>query len=107
AARLGGDEFVVVVDPMPSSPSGLEHLVGRLQASLSAPYMILGHEVSISASIGIVTSPMGYSRAEDILRDADMAMYSAKKAERGSHALFRPELHDAAQSGCWPKPVPS
>jgi diguanylate cyclase (GGDEF)-like protein/PAS domain S-box-containing protein len=95
--RTGGDEFVVLVNPLPEDPADLEKLTKRVQQQLAAPYMIDGHEVSISASVGVVTSTMRYSRTEDILRDADVAMYSAKQTERGSCAVFTAPMRKAVR----------
>ncbi|MCC5378438.1 diguanylate cyclase, partial [Staphylococcus aureus] len=54
------------------------------------------HEVSVTASVGIATSETGYTDAEDVLRAADIAMYHAKEAERGTASLFDPAMHARA-----------
>ncbi|HUC15142.1 MAG TPA: GGDEF domain-containing protein, partial [Acidimicrobiales bacterium] len=93
--RFGGDEFAVLLDSVKS----MEHvrtIAKRLQAKLSAPYGIEGHEVRVSATIGIASSTAGYQTPEDMIRDADAAMYSAKPGERGSPVNFaRPKLDKA------------
>ena len=96
-SRRGGDEFVILVNPTPPGPMGLENMVSRLQAEISAPYAIEGQEVCVSASVGVVTSAIDYSSTEDILRDADLAMYRAKQSERGSCAMFSATMRSAVQ----------
>jgi diguanylate cyclase (GGDEF)-like protein len=95
AARLGGDEFVVLLDEV----RGIEEatsLAKRLQERLAAPHRIGSHEVTSSASIGIVTSAGRYERADDILRDADTAMYRAKINGRAHHVVFDGAMHEEA-----------
>jgi diguanylate cyclase (GGDEF)-like protein len=93
AARLGGDEFVVLLDSV--GDAGQAGLVAdRVLGVLGAPYQIGGHEVVITASIGIVTSAYGHRRAEDVLRDADTAMYEAKLAGRGRALVFDGSMRD-------------
>jgi len=94
AARFGGDEFAVLL-------LGLRHedllsVVARIQRSIAAPLVLGEHEVSITASLGIATSETGYDCAEDVLRDADIAMYHAKESERGTVCVFDPVMHTAA-----------
>ena len=98
AGRVGGDEFVVVVNPLPAQPEDLEKLVVRLQQQVAAPYLIDGHEANVSASVGVLKSTTTkYGRTEDVLRDADVAMYSAKQAERGSYAVFEAPMRKAVK----------
>ena len=94
AARFGGDEFAVLL-------YGLKHeavlsVVERLQERVAVPVMLANHEVSVTASVGIATSATGYTSAEDVLRDADIAMYHAKDSERGSACVFDPVMHSKA-----------
>ncbi|WP_162520678.1 putative bifunctional diguanylate cyclase/phosphodiesterase [Pseudaquabacterium pictum] len=91
-ARLGGDEFaVLMVDPaLPDAPITL---AGRLQEALRAPLRVSGTELATSASIGITSSALPYDRPEDVLRDADIAMYRAKANGKARHAVFDAELH--------------
>jgi GGDEF domain-containing protein len=70
-------------------------LAERLQAALSEPYRLGGIEVNSSASIGITLSTVGYQTADEVLRDADIAMYRAKAAGGGQHAMF----HSAPRTG--------
>lgn len=77
-ARLGGDEFAVLLDNVPDKEHAII-AVKRLQKQLSAPFMVEGRKVFIGASIGITFSSMGYRQPEAALKDADIAMYHAKK----------------------------
>lgn len=96
AARFGGDEFAVLLtDPVPDE---LLVVAERLQQRISAPVMLGDTEVSVTASIGIAVSETGYLEAEDVLRDADIAMYHAKDVERGTASLFDPAMHRRAVS---------
>ncbi|WP_121969572.1 EAL domain-containing protein [Leptolyngbya sp. BC1307] len=77
-ARLGGDEFAVLLDDIPNEAHAIT-AVKRLQEQLQQPFLIEGQKVFISASIGITFSHSGYYQPEAALRDADTAMYQAKK----------------------------
>ena len=94
AARLGGDEFVVLLDDL--RDADLQDIVERLQQTLLAPYHLNELEVCLTVSIGIVASDASYERPQDILRDADTAMYHAKAAGRARHALFDARMHEEA-----------
>jgi diguanylate cyclase (GGDEF)-like protein len=94
AARFGGDEFAVLLHDV--EPNAIRPIVERMQASLSAPMELDGHEVAVTASVGIATSDGAYSNAEDVLRDADIAMYHAKSHNRGSFAMFDVSMHATA-----------
>src|SRR5450759_2854953 len=94
AARFGGDEFALLLtDPVPDD---LLVVARRIQDRVSAPVLLGGQEVSITASIGIAASETPYACAEDVLRDADIAMYQAKESERGTACLFDPGMHERA-----------
>jgi diguanylate cyclase (GGDEF)-like protein/PAS domain S-box-containing protein len=93
AARIGGDEFVVLLDSLPSVTDALP-ITQRLLGVLSQPYQIGPHEVHSSASIGMVTSDQAGSDAETVLRDADTAMYEAKRAGRGRAVAFDATMHE-------------
>ena len=86
AARFGGDEFAVLLHNI--DPASIYPIVARMQASLAAPIDVDGHRVAVTASVGITTSDGNYNNAEDVLRDADIAMYHAKGHNRGSFAMF-------------------
>jgi diguanylate cyclase (GGDEF)-like protein/PAS domain S-box-containing protein len=87
ASRLGGDEFVILLTDL-RAEGDATLVADRILAAMGAPYTLGGVEVVSTASIGIVTSAFGYGRAEDVLRDADTAMYEAKSAGRGRTATF-------------------
>jgi diguanylate cyclase (GGDEF)-like protein/PAS domain S-box-containing protein len=94
-AHLGGDEFGILVDHI-QSPVDASHVADRVQASVSAPFKVGGQEVFTSASIGIAFSASGYDRPEDLLRDADTAMYRAKSLGNGRTQIFDREMHARA-----------
>ena len=94
-ARLGGDEFVILLDGIRNF-SDATAVADRLQAALSEPHSIGGHDVISTASIGIVTCRGDYDRAEHILRDADTAMYRAKSTGKARHVVFDPGMHEEA-----------
>jgi diguanylate cyclase (GGDEF)-like protein/PAS domain S-box-containing protein len=94
--RLGGDEFQVVLPSM-SSEDELSKLAQAIIGSLSRPYTINGTVVTIGASIGIVTSDYDDRTSDDLMRDADLALYAAKAAGKGCFRFFAPEMHEAAR----------
>jgi diguanylate cyclase (GGDEF)-like protein len=94
--RLGGDEFEVVL-PSTSDRTELSKLAQGIIDSLSRPYTINGTAVSIGASVGIVTSDYDDRTSDDLMRDADLALYAAKAAGKGCFRFFEPEMHDAAR----------
>jgi diguanylate cyclase (GGDEF)-like protein/PAS domain S-box-containing protein len=91
-ARLGGDEFAVLTGAL-ESPQQAVALAERLQAVLRRPLLVGRNELTTSASIGITFSGHGYSRPDEMLRDADIAMYKAKAAGKAQYALFDAGLH--------------
>lgn len=99
AARLSGDEFAVLVeDHRPSAPPQHPHLslLTRLREVLAAPYTVQGQQIVLTASIGITLHTDEGQQAEDLLRDADTATYTAKATEKGSHSVFAPSMHTRA-----------
>ncbi len=93
AARIGGDEFVVVLEGIRSSEDA-SGVAQRLLDVLSKPYIIDGHHIHSSASIGVITREHAGIDAETILRDADIAMYEAKRAGRARFVVFEPNMHN-------------
>lgn len=96
-SRFGGDEFVVLQSPIESSEEAGE-LAKRILGALSGTYQIDGHEVVISASIGIALSPMDGTEVDQVLRNADMALYRAKAESRGAWRFFEPEMDSDAHA---------
>jgi diguanylate cyclase (GGDEF)-like protein/PAS domain S-box-containing protein len=90
-ARLGGDEFAILVDQV-NTPQEVLGLAERISAAFDAPYRLEGREISIRCSVGVVLAAAGHRTADDLLRDADVAMYRAKVGGRGSYALFEPSM---------------
>ena len=93
-ARLGGDEFAVLVEDTASVDEVLA-ITNRVGVALSRPFVLGGKEVFVNASIGIARSARGES-TDELVRNADVAMYVAKTRGKGQHVLFEPEMHKAA-----------
>ncbi|HWY59559.1 MAG TPA: EAL domain-containing protein [Terriglobales bacterium] len=89
-ARLGGDEFTVLLDDI-RDPIEAVRVAERIQTELTTPFVVNQQEIVISASIGIASSTSPHTQAEDLMRDADIAMYRAKRAGKA-----RCEVSDAA-----------
>lgn len=90
-ARLGGDEFVILLDGIRNGEDAVEKSKEILEV-LKAPIRLGRHNISISTSIGVVLSTLGYNRPEDVLRDADIAMYAAKGRGKSTYQLFDPQM---------------
>jgi diguanylate cyclase (GGDEF)-like protein/PAS domain S-box-containing protein len=91
-ARFGGDEFAILLDDVNSINDAIL-VANRIQKELSIPFTLQGVEVFTSASIGIALTTHNYNRPEDLLRDADTAMYRAKASGRARHQIFDSEMH--------------
>ena len=91
-ARLGGDEFAILVCNI-SADSDAVDLAERLLDVLREPMRLSSMEITATASVGITFSSLGYARPEDMLRDADIAMYRAKLDGKARYALFDVRLH--------------
>ena len=96
-ARLGGDEFAMIVKRNPT-PRELNDLSATLIARVSAPYVVDGLELVIGASVGIAMSPGDGATGDDLLRNADMALYRAKSEGGGAHCFFEKEMDRQAQT---------
>jgi len=95
AARHGGDEFAILIEDIVDEADALM-VATRLADALRQP-MPIGHgEVRIAASIGVAIGVAGQESADDLLRNADVAMYAAKASSRGGAEIFRPSLRDGA-----------
>jgi diguanylate cyclase (GGDEF)-like protein/PAS domain S-box-containing protein len=91
-ARFGGDEFLVLINDIEKSEDAAR-IADRVLKTLSQPYVIQGREVHSTASIGIVTSDHCLEGAETIIRNADVAMYEAKRAGRACSVFFNDAMH--------------
>jgi predicted signal transduction protein with EAL and GGDEF domain len=94
-ARLGGDEFTVLLDDL-SDLSDAVSVANRIQEALSPSFSIEGQEVYASASIGIASSATGYTSADAVLRDADLAMYRAKASGKARYEIYDRTMHVTA-----------
>jgi diguanylate cyclase (GGDEF)-like protein/PAS domain S-box-containing protein len=96
-ARLGGDEFTVLLDDVRGEAYATA-VAERIHKELAVPLQIRGHEVFTSVSVGIALSSAGYDSPDDMLRDADTAMYRAKAGGRSRHQVFASDMHLRAVS---------
>jgi diguanylate cyclase (GGDEF)-like protein len=94
-ARLGGDEFAILLDGVKDS-SEVTAMARRIQEKLQAPFSLGGHEVFTTSSIGIALSTTGYDHPENMLRDADTAMYRAKARGKACYEVFDKGMHTTA-----------
>jgi diguanylate cyclase (GGDEF)-like protein/PAS domain S-box-containing protein len=86
-ARLGGDEFTILLDQV-KDPNDAALVAERLMNTLAEPFILDGRTIFTSISIGIALSSIGYDNPEDLLRDADTAMYRAKSLGKARYAVF-------------------
>ena len=94
AARLGGDEFAILLDDGPE----LDHAAGvadRIIEALRAPVLVQGQEITVGASIGVAAARTGDEAAQELLRNADVAMYRAKGSGKNRVSVFEPTMHAA------------
>jgi diguanylate cyclase (GGDEF)-like protein len=95
-ARLGGDEFVILLERIASLNEAI-HVVERIQADIKTPFSVMGHTLFSTASLGIALANPQYNRGEDMLRDADNAMYQAKaRGPSSDYVIFNPAMHESA-----------
>jgi diguanylate cyclase (GGDEF)-like protein len=94
-ARLGGDEFGMLLDET-TDPRDAARVVERIERTLAEPFRYEAQEVFTSASIGIAVSSMGYQRPEELMRDADTAMYRAKFGGKSRFQVFDAAMHERA-----------
>ncbi|MEM6854706.1 MAG: EAL domain-containing protein, partial [Planctomycetota bacterium] len=92
-ARLGGDEFVVMLDGIKGEEDAIA-VARRLLDTFSEPHQLGSHRVVSTASIGIVISNDGYDCVDELLRDADTAMYEAKHSGKARYVMFDQHMHD-------------
>jgi diguanylate cyclase (GGDEF)-like protein len=91
-ARFGGDEFLVLLNES-TSAANATRVAERLLNALASPYAVHGREIQSTASIGIVSGEQCTEGAEAIVRDADVAMYEAKRSGRSCSVVFNEEMH--------------
>jgi diguanylate cyclase (GGDEF)-like protein len=90
-ARLGGDEFAIIMTAM-QQPTDAAALSRRVRASIAKPYHIDGHQIVVDISIGISVAPIDAIEPDQLLKNADMALYGAKTHGRGTYRFFEPEM---------------
>ena len=95
-ARLGGDEFTVLVKGRYENKEVIR-IAERVQEKFSQPFNLSGHDVYSSASIGILHASPKHLTSEEMMRDADTAMYQAKRAGKARHEVFDEDMHKAAK----------
>jgi diguanylate cyclase (GGDEF)-like protein len=94
-ARLGGDEFVILLEDI-ESVEYVSSVADRIQKALREPFQLGGKEVFAPASFGVVLKTEDYDQPENIIRDADAAMYHAKEAGKAQYKIFDKRLHEKA-----------
>ena len=95
--RLGGDEFVILLESVRDAADA-EKVADRIHGSMSTSFHVAGTEVYCTISIGITLGGDEYDRGEDLLRDANIAMFQAKTQGRARHVRFLTGMHDRARS---------
>lgn len=96
AARWGGDEFAILV-PAPGGMPPYDHLLRTIEAAFETPFTLLGRDVFLSMSIGVAVAPAHGRCADDLLQNADLALYQAKADGRGVSRVFSPALKQKVQ----------
>ncbi len=94
--RLGGDEFAIVVRDA-SAPGSIGQLARRVIDRLSEPYLVDHHTLYVGASVGSAQGPRDGTSVEELMRNADLALYRAKDGGGGEHCRFEPALHASAE----------
>jgi diguanylate cyclase (GGDEF)-like protein len=94
-ARLGGDEFTILVEDVPDA-DGARAVAERVMAALQQPFALAGHEVCVTTSIGIAIGGAGRAKADELLRNADAAMYRGKSKGKARYEVFDTSMHDDA-----------
>ncbi|HEU4835783.1 MAG TPA: bifunctional diguanylate cyclase/phosphodiesterase [Pyrinomonadaceae bacterium] len=94
-ARFGGDEFAILLDAIHDASDAVR-VAEKVQQIISAPFKLASHETITTASIGVALSVSGYTEAEDIIRDADTAMYRAKERGKARYEMFDTAMHTRA-----------
>ena len=95
-ARLGGDEFAVLLNKV-NGAEGCERVARHILRAVTEPIHVRGAELVVTTSVGITLAPNDGSRYEELLKNADMAMYRAKKAGRNNIQFFSPDMNEELQ----------
>jgi diguanylate cyclase (GGDEF)-like protein/PAS domain S-box-containing protein len=96
-ARLGGDEFAVIQTAVTSTAEVVD-FVTRLHETIRRPYQCLGHQLSTDASIGVALAPQDGTELDQLIKNADLAMYAAKAGGRRTHRFFEPSMDASAKA---------
>jgi diguanylate cyclase (GGDEF)-like protein/PAS domain S-box-containing protein len=96
-ARLGGDEFAVIQTGI-GSVADVESFVSRIYSEIRQPYRCLGHQLSTDASVGIALAPRDGTDLDQLIKNADLAMYAAKSGGRRTHRFFEPAMDANAKA---------
>ncbi|HTL71149.1 MAG TPA: EAL domain-containing protein, partial [Candidatus Eisenbacteria bacterium] len=96
-ARFGGDEFAILLEEITDAGDATQ-IAERIQKELALPFTLNAQEIFITASIGISIYMQTYEQPEDLLRDADMAMYRAKSLGKARYEMFSADMHKQAMS---------
>jgi len=94
-ARLGGDEFAVLIEDISGQGNAL-YVASRIKGELQHPFTVAGQDVFITGSMGIALSSAGYESPEQVLRDADTALYQSKAHSRSNFTIFESSMHTTA-----------
>jgi len=93
AARLGGDEFGILLEGEAAGDDAAERIASRLVDALRSPFVLHGREMQVRASVGIASRSSGARTADELLSNADVAMYSAKAGGKQRSAVYEPRMH--------------
>ena len=96
-ARIGGDEFVMLLEDL-AAPEDALRVAERIHGALAEPFNLGVHDLVARGSIGVATSDGSYARPEEVLRDADIALYQAKQAGKSCTCVFDPQMHQRAMT---------
>jgi diguanylate cyclase (GGDEF)-like protein len=100
-SRFGGDEFAILMDDA-THISQVSRLADRIKDEMSLPFNVLGREIFATVSVGIILSNLtDYSHPDELIRDADIAMYQAKARGKACHVIFDSAMHAEAKSVLW------
>ena len=95
-ARLGGDEFAILLEDL-ANPAEAVQVAERIVEALSSSFSFEGRAFPVSASVGVAFAEAGLATVDDVIRDADVAMYLAKSTAKGSFTVFEPGMHLAVK----------